>query len=285
MFRAGELHRANEVPLAKIDAYREVNSPALRIEPYLGAYFYRFNTTRPPFDDVRVRRAFALAVDREALVRQVLRGGQQPAYRFTPAGFPGYAPKARLRPGTGEEARQLLADAGYPGGRGLPPVEVLYNTHANHKLVAEALQEMWRRNLGVEVRLRNEEWSTYLNSQDTLNFSLSRSGWIADYLHPHTFLEIFVTNGGNNDTGWSNAEYDALREKSLLAADDAERFALYDRMEQILMDELPILPLYDYTRVTLLDPAVQGYYPTLLDNHPWKHLWLDPGAKPAAGSP
>src|SRR5690606_22506178 len=174
-FRAGELHHTNELALAKIDADRSANSPELRIEPWLGAYFYRFNTTRPPFNDVRVRRAFALAIDREALVTQVTRGAHEPAYRFTPPNFPGYEPKARLRPGTMDEARRLLADAGYPGGQGLPQVEVLYNTSSIHKQVAEALQAMWRDNLGVDVRLRNEEWSTYLDSQDNLNFSMSRS--------------------------------------------------------------------------------------------------------------
>lgn len=274
-FRAGKLHHTNEVPLSKIDGYRRENSPFLHIDPYLGAYFYRFNVTRPPFDDVRVRRAFAIAIDREALVKNVARGGQRPAYRFTPAGFPGYEPKARLRPGTVEEARRLLAEAGYPNGQGMPVVEVLYNTHDNHKQIAEALQEMWRRNLGVTVKLRNEEWSTYLDSQDTLNFSLSRSGWIADYLHPHTFLEIFVSGGGNNDTGWSNAEYDALRQQALRAATDEERFAIYDRMEAILMEELPILPLYDYTKAYLQHPALRGHYPTPLDNHPWKYIWLE----------
>ncbi len=281
-FRAGELHHTNEVPLTKIDVYRKENSPALHIEPFLGAYFYRFNVTRRPFDDVRVRRAFAISIDREALVKDVTRGGQAPAYRFTPAGFPGYHPTARLRPGTLAEARQLLVDAGYPGGQGMPEVELLYNTSASHKQIAEALQEMWRKNLGVTVRLRNEEWATYLDSQDHLNYSMSRSGWIADYVHPHTFLEIFVTNGGNNDTGWSNAEYDALRAKALASATDEERFAIYNRMEQILMDELPILPIYDYTRVYLQDPAVQGFYPTPLDNHPWKYIWIEPPAEPDA---
>lgn len=281
-FRTGKLHHTREVPLSKIPVYAQAGSPLLHIDPWLGAYFYRFNVTRPPFDDVRVRRAFAIAIDREALVTQVVRGGQQPAYRFTPAGFPGYEPRARLRPGTVEEARQLLADAGYPGGQGMPAVEVLFNTSDSHRQIAEALQEMWRVNLGVKVTLRNEEWGTYLNSQDTLNFSLSRSGWIADYLHPHAFLEIFVSGGGNNDTGWSNVEYDSLRRQALAAATDEARFAIYDRMEAILMEELPILPLYDYARVYLQDPSLQGFHPTMLDNHPWKHLWLEvPSTDPA----
>lgn len=273
-FRTGKLHRTNDMSLPMLDRYRDEKSPALHIEPWLGSYFYRFNTTRPPFNDVRVRRAFALAIDREAIVTRVTRGGQIPGYRFTPAGFPGYDPAVALA-GTVDEARQLLAAAGYPGGQGLPAVEVLYNTHEGHKQIAESLQEMWRQNLGAHVTLRNEEWATYLDSQDNLNFSLSRSGWIADYMHPHTFLEIFVSGGGNNDTGWSNAEYDALRQQAFGVATDAERFAIYERMERILMDELPILPIYHYAKVFLLHPSVQGYHPTLLDNHPWKYVWLD----------
>lgn len=281
MFRTGRLHRTNEIPLGKIDVYRDAKSPALRIEPFLGSYFYRLNTTRPPFNDVRVRRAMALAVDRESLIAKVTKGGQAPAYRFTPGGFPGYEPKARLQ-GTVEDAKRLLAEAGYPDGKGIPKIEVLYNTSQNHKQVAEALQQMWRINLGVEVTLRNEEWKVYLDSQDTLNYSMSRSGWIADYVDPHTFLEILVTGGGNNDTGWSNAEYDGLRTQALQAKSEAARFAIYERMEQILVDELPMLPIYHYTRVYLLDPSVKGFYPTLQDNHPYKYIWLEAPTASAA---
>jgi len=274
MFRTGQLHRSNEVPLSKIDVYKRANPELIKIEPYLGSYFYRCNVTRPPLDDVRVRRALALAIDRESLVKNVTRGGQSPAYNFTPLGFPDYQPKPRLE-GTVEEAKKLLAAAGFPNGTGLPPIDLLYNTSENHRVVAEALQQMWRINLGVDVRLVNQEWKVYLDSQDTLNFSLSRSGWIADYVDPHTFLEIFVTKGGNNDTGWSNAEYDALREKALRTKTDEDRYAIYERMEQILIDELPIIPIYHYTRVYLLDPSVQGYHPTVLDNHPFKYVWLE----------
>lgn len=275
MFRTGQLQRTNEVPLAKIDVYRHEHAASFHSEPYLGAYFYRFNVTRPPFSDVRVRRAFALAINRESLVENVTRGGQTPAYNLTPPGFADYRPKARLT-GTLDEARQLLADAGYPDGRGLPNVEVHYNTDDNHRVIAEALQQMWRANLGVNVTLVNQEWKVYLDAQDTLDYSLSRSGWIADYADPHSFLEIFVTNGGNNDTGWSNPEYDRLRERALAARNDEQRFAIYERMEQILVDELPILPIYHYRSVFLLNPRVRGYYPTVLDNHPFKYVWIEP---------
>lgn len=274
LFRTGRLHRTNEIPLSKIATYQAAKSPFLHVEPYLGSFFFRINVTRPPFTDLRVRRAFALAVNREDLVTYVTKGGQQPAYNFTPPGFPGYHPKARLT-GTLEEAQRLLAEAGYPGGRGLPPIEVLFNTSENQQAIAEALQAMWRKNLGADVTLKNQEWKVYLDSQDTLSYGLSRSGWIADYLDCNTFLEIFVSNGGNNDTGWSNAEYDALRARALAAPNDEERFACYERMESILMEELPIIPLYFYTRLYLLDTSVKGMLPNPLDNHPFKYVWLE----------
>ncbi len=275
MFRTGQLHRTNEVPQSKIDTYRAANSPHLRIEPYLGTYFYRINVTRPPFDDVRVRRALALAINREDIVQHVTRGGQQPAYHYTPPGFPAYQPKARLT-GTIEEAQRLLAEAGFPGGEGLPRVEIQFNTSENHLAIAEAIQAMWRRNLGVNATLKNLEWKVYLDSHDTLSYGVSRAGWIADYLDCNTFLEIFVTGGGNNDTGWSNAEYDTLRARALSAPGEEERIACYQRMEEILLEELPIIPIYFYTRPYLLDSSVKGMEPNPLDHHPYKYVWLEP---------
>jgi len=274
MFRTRQLHITNDIPISKIDAYRRDHPESLSIEPYLGAYFYRFNVTKPPFDDPRVRRAFALAIDRESLVTNVTRGGQQPSYGIVPPGILGYESDFHLS-GTLEEARKLLADAGYPGGKNFPKVDLLYNTSENHRSIAEAIQQMWRRNLGVEVGLMNQEWKVYLDSQNTLSYSISRSGWIADYVDPHVFLEQWKTGGGNNDTGWSNARYDELLEKSLDTANDEERYAVYREMERILLDEMPILPIYFYVRVTLHDPMVKGYFPTVLDNHPYKYIYLE----------
>lgn len=274
MFRTGQLHRTNTVPLSKLDVYRRDNPDLLRIEPLLSVYFYRCNVTRPPFDDLRVRKAFALAIDRESLVTNVLRGGQAPAYNFTPQGFPNYKPDVRLE-GDLEEARRLLAEAGFPGGEGMPTIDILYNTSESHRTIAEALQQMWRSNLGVDVQLLNQEWKVYLDSQDNLDFTLSRSGWQGDYVDPNTFLEIFVGGGGNNDTGWASPEYDRLRQEALETADETARFALYERMDQILVDELPIIPIYHYTRTYLLDPSVKGWHPTVLDNHPFKYIRLE----------
>ena len=274
MFRTGQLHKTNELPIAKIDTYREEHPELLRIEPYLGVYFYRVNTARPPLNDKRIRRALALAIDRGSLVRNVTRGGQLPAYAVSYPGTAGYSPRARLTGGP-EEARRLLAAAGHPGGRGLPAIELLYNTSENHRAIAEAIQQMWRRELGVEVTLLNQEWKVYLDSQQTGNYSLARAGWIADYVDPHVFLEIWVTGNGNNDTNWSHPEYDRLFQQALAAPTTEARYEIYQKMDEILVDECPVIPIYYYTRVNAMSPRVKGYWPTLLDNHPYKYIYLE----------
>jgi oligopeptide transport system substrate-binding protein len=274
MFRTGQLDTTAELPRAKVDVYRKKNPAALRIDPLLGIYFYRFNVSRPPFNDPRVRRALAMAIDRESLVRNVTRGGERPAYAVSYPGDAGYTPLARLTGGV-PEARRLLAEAGYPGGRGFPPVELLYNTHQMHQQMAEAIGAMWRTNLGIEIQLVNQEWKVYLDSQHTDNFQIERSGWIADYPDPHVFLEIWETNNGNNDTLWSNPEYDRLLHAALAAKDEAARYALYQKMDAILVAECPVIPIFYYTSVYLVNPKVRGWWPTLLDDHPWQDVWLE----------
>ena len=273
MFRTGQLDVTSELPVSKIDVYRREHPEELHIEPFLGLYFYRCNVTRPPLNDKRVRRALALAIDRERLVKDVVRGGELPAYAVSYPGNSGYTPRAALSGGVAE-ARRLLAEAGFPGGRGFPTVELLYNTNENHRLVAEAIQAMWRTNLGVDVRLTNEEWKVYLDSQHTQNFQMQRSGWIADYIDPHVFLEIWETGNGNNDTLWSNAEYDRVLHQAMNAGSEAERYADYQKLDSILVDECPIIPIYYYTRVFAMSTRVRGWWPTLLDIHPWKYIYL-----------
>ncbi len=274
MFRTGQLDMTNELPNSKIDVYRKEYPDALRIEPYLGVYFYRCNVTKPPLTDKRVRRALALAIDRESLVKNVTRGDQEPAYAVSYPGTAGYSPHARLTGGVAE-AKRLLAEAGYPDGRGCPPIQILFNTSENHRAIAEAIQQMWRKNLGIEVTLQNQEWKVYLDTQhSTHNFMVERAGWIADYVDPHVFLEIFETDSGNNDTLWSNAGYDRLLQAALAAKTEAERYEIYQKMDAILVDECPVIPIYYYTRVHAVSPRVKGYYPTLLDNHPYKYIYL-----------
>ncbi len=203
-FRAGQLHLTEALPPARIDAYRQSRSPLIRLDPYLGVYFYRFNLHQPFLDDARVRRAMAMAVDRRAIVEHVLRGGQLPAAAFTPPGMANYTPPAGI-PTDFSEARRLLAEAGHPGGRGLPPFELLFNSSEGHQIIAEAVQEMWRRELGIEVRLVNQELKSTQDARRTGNFQILRSVWIGDYADPMSFLSIWTSDSGNNFTGWSNA--------------------------------------------------------------------------------
>jgi oligopeptide transport system substrate-binding protein len=269
MFRTGQVDKTNELPNTKIDTYKREFPDSYRQEPYYGVYFYRLNVTKPPLNDKRVRRALALAIDRESIVRNVTRGGQTPAYNFTPPS-PKFESEARIA-GDLAEAKRLLAEAGFPEGRGFPQVSILYNTSENHRAIAEAIQQMWRTRLGVEIGLTNQEWKVYLDSQDNLAFDIARAGWIADYVDPNTFMDMWRTGGGNNDTGWSNATYDALLDESAKVKTDAERFAIYQKLEAMLADEVPIIPLYFYTRVFAMNPKLR-FVPNVIDNRSWKFV-------------
>jgi oligopeptide transport system substrate-binding protein len=274
MFRTGQLDITNEIPRQKIPFYQRDHPDQLLIEPLLGLYFYCCNVKRPPLDNVKVRRALALAIDRESLVKNVTRAGEQPAFAISDPGTAGYSPQARLT-GTLDDARRLLAEAGYPDGRGFPRLELIYNTLETHRAVAEAIQQMWKKNLNIDVELRNEEWKVYLDSLSTHNFQLERFGWGADYVDPNSLLELWETGNGNNDTNWSNPEYDRLLAASRTAKTDTERYAIYQKMDAILVNELPIIPIYYYTWPHLVNPKVKGYYPTLLDLHPWNSVDIE----------
>jgi len=273
-FRSGQLHKTHELPQMKIDTYREKYPDLLRVEPFLGTYFYICNTTKPPLDDKRVRRALAMSIDREAIVKNVTRGGQLPAYHFTPPGTAGYTARAKF-PFNIEAARKLLAEAGYPDGKGLPPVEILFNTMESHRAIAEAIQDMWKRNLGIDARLLNQEWKVFLDAKKTGQYQISRFGWIGDYPDPNSFLDMWLTGGGNNDTKWSNLEYDRLIREAGRTSDLEKRLEVFQQAEAILIEEMPIIPIYFYTRPYAIQPSVKGWYPTILDNHPWHKVWLE----------
>jgi oligopeptide transport system substrate-binding protein len=274
-FRAGQLHVTYVLPRAKIEAYRRDAPQFLRTDPYLNTYFLRFNVRQPALADVHVRRALALAVDRTAIVDQLLRGGQQVAEAFTPPGLGGYAPPAGIATDA-DAARRELAAAGYPDGQGFPALELLYNTSDNHRVLAEALQEMWRRELGIEVRLVNQEFKVVLSERRAGRFQILLSDWVGDYLDASTFLDVMQGTSGNNYTGWSNPDYDAALFSASRLADPAARLAQLRQAEGLMLADAPIVPLYYNTHVFLLNPAVKGWSPTLLDHHPYKHVWLAP---------
>jgi oligopeptide transport system substrate-binding protein len=274
MFRSGQLHITNEVPLSKIPVYRKELPDSIKVAPYNGVYFYRFNVKRKPFDDVRVRRALAMSIDRESLVKNVTLADEKPAYHVVPPDLVGYTARNRFKADLAE-AKRLLAEAGYPEGRGFPKVELLYNTLEKHRTIAEALQQMWRTNLGVDITLYNQEWKVYLDAQKSMNYQFQRAGWIADYVDPHAFLDLWETGGGNNNTNWGNPEYDRLLRSALSAPNDAARYEIYQQMEKILVDEMPIMPIFFYTKTRLISPKVKNYRITPLDNFPWKYVDME----------
>ena len=279
MFRAGQLDVTNTIHLSRIETYKKNQPNLLRIDPNYGTYFYRFNVTRPPLDDVRVRRALALAIDREAIIKRVARGEQEPAFNYTPPS-PEYTARARLNEGVPTyeaavaEARRLLAEAGFPEGKGIRRMELLYNTLEGHKQIAEAIQSMWKQNLGIDVALRNEEWKVYMESTHSLNYDIARAGWNGDFPDPMTFLDQWVTGGGNNDTGYANPEYDRLLASALHTGSDAGRFEIYQQLDALLVRDLPMLPIYFYKRLFLVQPKVKNWVPNILDNRSWKYVDL-----------
>jgi oligopeptide transport system substrate-binding protein len=280
-FRAGKLHTTNEVPIEKVPFWQKDQTGVYVEAPYNGIYFYRFNTTRKPLNDGRVRKALRLGIDREKMVNYVTKAGQIPATAFTPPGAGGYQPKAYLpKDASGvTEAKKLLALAGYPNGKGFPKLQILYNTTEGHKKIAEAIQQMWKENLGIDVELFNQEWKVYLESTRKLHYDMSRAGWIADYNDPNTFLDMWVTDRGNNETGWSNKKYDELLYKASMEHNPAKRMDYFQQAEAILMDDGPVMPIYVYTRVYLKDKTVQGWFPNIMDFHPLKYVTLEAQSK------
>jgi oligopeptide transport system substrate-binding protein len=275
MFRSGQLHTIRSAPQSKVAFYQKSKPDLINIYPILSTYFYKFNVTRPPLNDKRVRQALAMAIDRHAITETVARAGEIPAFCLTPPGTAGFTATARLREDPAE-ARRLLAEAGYPDGKNFPTVTLLYNTLQSHKAIAEAIQEMWRKNLNIHVTLQNEEWKVYLDAMRNTNYDIGRAGWGADYMDPSTFLDLFMTDGGNNETGWSNAEYDRLCRLAASTGDKTVRYAAYQKAEAILVDEMPIIPLYIYTVPRLIQPSVHGWYPNLLDSPNYRSIYLVP---------
>lgn len=275
MFRVNQLHVTNDVPLAKLPDYRKLEDSPLVEAPYLGTYFYLLNTGRPPLDDVRVRRALSLAVDRESLTSNVLYGSNDPAYAITPPGTLGYQPP-QLFSYDPEQARRLLADAGYPDGADWPGLELTYNTSESHRKVAVAIQQMWKDVLNIEVTLANQEWKVYLDSVSEMNFDVARRGWIGDYVDPNNFLDMYITGGGNNNTGFADPVYDEMiLQRAPRAATREERFAIFHEAETRLMEQMPIIPIYTYASKHLVHPSVKGMPSNLMDFVNMKYIHLE----------
>jgi oligopeptide transport system substrate-binding protein len=264
------------VPTELLDVL--LKRPDFHTFDYLATYFFRFNVTRKPFDDPRVRRALALAIDKQRLVQRITRAGEKPASHLVPDGTAHYVSPAGLGYDPAR-ARQLLAEAGYPGGQGFPRVEYMFNAPAGgsskiHQKIAVELQQMWHDTLGIDIELRQLEWKAYLSAQGHLEYDLSRSSWVGDYNDANTFLGMFTSDDGNNRTGWKNARYDELIREANLQTDADKREKLLQQAETILVrEQLPIVPLFFYSGINYFDTnRVQGIYENILDQHPLQFI-------------
>ena len=274
MFRAGQLHVTNTFPSNKCEPDIQEKNTNLQIHPYMGTYFYRFNTKNEVLKDVRVRKALAYSIDRKKIVESVTRCGQIPAYSFTPPGSNGFYPDTNI-PFDIELAKNLLKEAGYDSGENFPVLEILFNTSEGHRKIALAVQQMWQQNLGINVELVNQDWKVYLSREMIGDFQVSRAGWIGDYEDPNTFLDTLRPNRGNNKTGWNNFEFDNLLIKANATLDQSERYKILMEAERLLIDEMPIAPIYTYVRVYQLHEDVKGWYPNILSHHHPKYLRLE----------
>jgi len=277
MFRAEQLHYTAVVPLDKIPDYRErPDSPYVQAA-YLGTYYYLVNTERPPVDNVLVRRALSYALDRDTLTRTVLQDTAIPAYSITPPDTLGYNPP-QLFDYDPAKARELLAEAGYPNGEGWPGLEIIYNTQEAQRKIAVAVQQMWKRELNIDITISNQEWKVYLNSVSQREFQVARRGWIGDYVDANNFLDLFITDGGNNNTGYASDEFDdIILNLAPKAKTRDERYGLFYKAETMMMNEMPIIPIYTYTSKHLIHPSVEGIYPNLMDSLNLKYVKLHPG--------
>jgi oligopeptide transport system substrate-binding protein len=266
-----------KVALARdaIPAMRRLRPADFHSDPILCTYYATLNVRKPPFDDVRVRRALDLAIDKERLVREVLMGGQAPAYGLVPPvirGPTGYDPPqgAAFDP---DRARALL-DGHVREAGPLPPMTFAYNASEAHRLIAEFLQAEWKRNLGVDIRVEATEFKTLFARVHSGDYQIARASWCADFVDPGNFLEVLETGAASNYPGFSDSSYDAALAAARDAASGAERLAAYRRAEEILVSAVPILPLYFYNRIYLLSPEVAGFEPNLLDVHPLELMGL-----------
>jgi len=272
-FRAGQLHATYELPLSKVAPYRGESPTPLRIEPYLETFFLRFNVAKPPLDNRDVRAALARALDREAITRNLLSGTRVAAHHFTPPDCAGYTARATI-PDDFVEARRLLAAAGFPEGKGFPKLELQIRNDELHAKVAEAIQAMWKRELGIDIALVQLEQKTWLQNQQSKNYAITTSRWIGDFVDPVTYLEVHRTGGGYNFNGWSDPRYDDLLRRAALAPNPAARYELFRQAEALLLDAAPSVPLFFGARLYLVQPSVQNWSPALLGLHRYGEVRL-----------
>ena len=288
--KAGNFDMVNSVPTNEIQP--GIAEGLVHVSPKLANYYFAINVGKQDTlnSDVKevlsnklVRQALNLAIDRQEIIDNVGKAEQIPAYSFVPQGTKDengteFASKEYYDPldmeGNIAKAKELLKEAGYENGEGIPTIEVMYNSEGAHKEIAQIIQQNWEK-IGVNVELTNQEWAVFLNTRQQGDYEIARHGWTGDYIDPMTFLDLWVTGGGNNDTGFSNARYDELIAAAKVEKDSAKRFEMLREAEDILMDEMPILPIYYYTTVTAMNEKVKGVQISTLGKISFKHAYKE----------
>ncbi|RMG02040.1 MAG: peptide ABC transporter substrate-binding protein [Planctomycetota bacterium] len=277
LFLTGDADWIPTVPNELVRDLMESHPESFRRAPYMVVEYYLLNCQRPPLDNPEVRRALAQALNKQEIVDRLLKTGQQPAYSLVPPGigqYIDYTPPQCL-PYDPVAARRRLEATDFREVLGNRRLELLYNTLESHQAIAELIQSQWKRSLNVDVRLQNQDWARYLASRREGAFDIARAGWIADYLDPNTFLEMFTTGNPNNHSRWSNPEYDRLIVEAQQESDTALRLKKYEQAEAILMDEMPIIPIFFGVTRNMVRPEVRGFYDNMLDVHPLKYIEID----------
>ena len=286
--KAGNFDMVNSVPTNEIEP--GIEEGLVHVNPKLGNYYFAINVGKQDTlsEDVKevlnnklVRQALNLAIDRQEIIDNVGKAEQIPAYSFVPQGITDengndFASKEYYDPSDMEgniaKAKELLKEAGYENGNGIPTIELMYNSEGAHKDICQIIQQNWEE-IGVNVELTNQEWAVFLNTRQQGDYQIARHGWIGDYIDPMTFLDLWVTGGGNNDCGFSNARYDELIAAAKVETDSAKRLEMLREAEDILMDEMPVIPVYFYTTVMAWNDDVEGVLVTALGKVYFKNAY------------
>ena len=282
-FRAGELDITEDVPSDQIKWVEENLKDNFHNSPYIGTYYLAMNLEKAPFQDgvdkkgSKLRKALSLAIDREILTEKITKAGELPGLGWVPPGMNGYTSQTIPELALEKKerlalAKKLYTEAGYSRDKPLE-VELLYNTSDNHKKIAIALTAMWKQTLGIKVSLRNEEWKVYLNSRKQRQFQLIRNGWIGDYNDASNFLDLFRSDVGTmNPSAWKNSDYDKLMQQAESETDSQKRIDIMQQAERLLLEEMPLIPIYYYTTQHLLNSNIKGWQDNVMDIHPSRYL-------------
>lgn len=279
-FRSGQLHVTSGVPTSKMEGYENSDMGELRVEPRLRVYYLPLNVKRKPLDDARVRRALALSLGRRQLAERLAGPGFRPAFHFSIPGAGGYTSPIMLTENV-DEAKQLMADAGFPDGNGFPRLEFSFDAGDLNRNVAEAIQQMWQQHLGIGVDLVAKEFKVHVNDLIAHDFEVARISWTAEFSDPLATLKLLRKGAPENDPQWSDPQYDKLINAATTELDPVKRFELCQKAEAILLKEMPVVPVFYDPRRSLIHPSVKGWSFGLLESYPYRTVYLD-GATPTS---